>query len=402
MKIGLFTDTYYPQINGVATSVLMLKENLERLGHQVYVFTTTDPKAAEKETNIYRVPSISFVSERRVGMFYNHKLAKLIRGLGLDLIHTHTEFSLGIFGREMANKLNIPFLHTYHTIYEDYTHYIVKFAALESIAKMAARKISINFCNSADEVIVPTGKVRDLLLSYGVKQNISVMPTGIELDKFSKYNYDSDTIQNLRTDLGIEAEDKCLLYVGRISKEKNIEEILMNMKSYLKHKENVKFVLIGAGPEKSTLEDMAKKLGIQRQTIFAGERPWDEIGMYYQIGDVFISASQSETQGLTYIEALASGLPVVAKADRCLEGVVQNNVNGYTFQDREEFLQSLDSILYNDLLKERLSLGAIKSTKKFSVQKFAHTVEILYKNMLLDKKDYESLLYRNMAALKLH
>jgi len=402
MKIGLFTDTYYPQINGVATSVLMLKENLERLGHQVYVFTTTDPKATGKEINVYRVPSIPFVSERRVGMFYNYRLAKLIGGMGLDIIHTHTEFSLGIFGRDMAKKFNIPFLHTYHTIYEDYTHYIVKLTALESIGKIAARKISINFCNSADEVIVHTDKVSDLLLSYGVKQNISVMPTGIKLDKFSKYNYGSNSIQNLRTALGIEAEDKCLLYVGRISKEKNIEEILINMKFYLKDKENVKFVLIGDGPEKSNLEDMAKKLGIYRQTIFAGQRPWGEIGMYYQIGDVFVSASQSETQGLTYIEALASGLPVVAKADRCLEGVIQNNVNGYTFHDREKFLQSLDSILYNNLLKERLSLGAIKSTKKFSVENFAHTVEALYKNVLLEKKEYENLLYRNMTALKFH
>jgi 1,2-diacylglycerol 3-alpha-glucosyltransferase len=402
MKIGLFTDTYYPQINGVATSVLMLKENLERIGHQVYVFTTTDPKAAEKETNVYRVPSIPFVSERRVGVFYNHKLAELVKGLDLDLIHTHTEFSLGIFGRDMAKKLNIPFLHTYHTIYEDYTHYIVKFTALEPMAKMAARKISTNFCNSADEVIVPTGKVKDLLLSYGVKQNISIMPTGIKLDKFSKCNYDSNTIQNLRNALGIRVEDKCLLYVGRISKEKNIEEMLIFMKSYLEDKEDVKFVLIGDGPEKSNLENMAKRLGIYKQTIFAGERPWDEIGMYYQIGDVFVSASQSETQGLTYIEALASGLPVVAKADMCLEGVVQNNVNGYTFNDQEELLQSLDSILYNNLLKEQLSLGAIKSTKKFSAQNFAHTVEVLYKNVLLEKKDYENLLYRNMVALKFH
>ncbi|KZL91726.1 glycosyltransferase family 4 protein [Clostridium magnum] len=400
MRIGLFTDTYYPQVNGVATSVLMLKENLETLGHQVYVFTTTDPKVAGEETNVYRVPSIPFISERRVAMLYNHRLAKLIKGLGLDLIHTHTEFSIGIFGREMAKELNIPFLHTYHTIYEDYTHYIVKLTALESIAKTAARKLSSNFCNSADEVIVPTGKVEDLLLSYGVKQNISVMPTGIKLDKFSKYSYDSNIVQNLRTALGIEAEDKCLLYVGRISKEKNIEEILIDMKSYLKDKENVKFILIGDGPEKSNLEELAKKLGIQRQTIFVGEISWDEIGMYYQIGDVFVSASQSETQGLTYIEALASGLPVVAKADRCLEGVVQNNVNGYTFHDGEEFLQSLDSILNNDLLKEQLSLGAIKSARRFSAQNFAHTVETLYKNVLLDKKEDENLLYRNMAALK--
>lgn len=391
MKIGLFTDTYYPQINGVATSVLMLKENLEMRGHQVYVFTTTDPKADDRERNVYRVPSIPFISARRVGMFYNPRLSKFIRKLGLDVIHTHTEFSLGIFGRSMARELNIPFLHTYHTIYEDYTHYIGKLGVLDPIAKMAVRKISINFCNSADKVIVPTGKVKDLLLAYDVKQNISIIPTGIKLNKFSKYNYNSDIIQDLRTSLGICEKDKIILYIGRISKEKNIEEILRTMKNYLKDKKDLKLVLIGDGPEKSNLEDMSKKFGINKKIIFAGEKPWNDIGMYYQIGDIFVSSSQSETQGLTYIEALASGLPVVARADECLKGVLEDDVNGYVFHNQDDFVRYLDSILYNKLKQERLSLGAIKSTRKLSVEHFAYTIEGVYKNMLLMQKYYEKI-----------
>lgn len=389
MKIGLFTDTYYPQINGVATSVLMLKKNLEMRGHKVYVFTTTDPKADSKEKNVYRVPSIPFVSARRVGMFYNPRLSKIIKRLGLDVIHTHTEFSLGIFGRTMAKELNIPFLHTYHTIYEDYTHYIGRLGVFDPIAKMAVRKLSIKFCNSADKVIVPTEKVKDLLLSYDLKQDISIIPTGIELSKFSKQNYNFNIVQNLRTDLGIEEKDKVVLYIGRISKEKNIEEILIAMKSYLNERENVKLVLIGDGPEKNALENRAKELGIDNQTIFAGERPWNEIGMYYQIGDVFVSASQSETQGLTYIEALASGLPVVAKADKCLEGVLKDNINGYAFHNQEDFIKALDSILYDELKQERLSAGAIESTRKFSAEHFAYTVEAVYKKICIMQNAYE-------------
>lgn len=389
MKIGLFTDTYYPQINGVATSVLMLKKNLEMRGHKVYVFTTTDPKADSKEKDVYRVPSIPFVSARRVGMFYNPRLSKIIKRLGLDVIHTHTEFSLGIFGRTMAKELNIPFLHTYHTIYEDYTHYIGRLGVFDPIAKMAVRKLSIKFCNSADKVIVPTEKVKDLLLSYDLKQDISIIPTGIELSKFSKQNYNFNIVQNLRTDLGIEEKDKVVLYIGRISKEKNIEEILIAMKSYLNERENVKLVLIGDGPEKNALENRAKELGIDNQTIFAGERPWNEIGMYYQIGDVFVSASQSETQGLTYIEALASGLPVVAKADKCLEGVLKDNINGYAFHNQEDFIKALDSILYDELKQERLSAGAIESTRKFSAEHFAYTVEVVYKKICIMQNAYE-------------
>lgn len=390
MKIGLFTDTYYPQINGVATSVLILKENLERLGHQVYVFTTTDPNATEDENNVYRMPSIPFASARRLGMFYHTGLVKFIKGLKLDVIHTHTEFSLGVFGRSMARKLNIPLLHTYHTIYEDYTHYIVKFKLFDFIAKNTARKISANFCNSVNRVIAPTEKVKELLRSYKVNQYISVIPTGIELSKFSSYTKSSMEVNNLRTELNIGEKDKVLLYIGRISEEKNIGELLVSMQPLLISNNDIKFVLIGDGLEKSNLEELAIKLGIKNQTIFAGERPWDSIGMYYQLGDVFVSASQSETQGLTYIEALASGLPLVAKADQCLDGVLQNGVNGYTFQGRDDFLQSINTILTNESYKELMSMGAVQSVEKFSATHFALAVEAAYTNVLVEWKSYHN------------
>ncbi len=382
MNLGIFTDTYYPQVNGVATSIFVLKESLEKLGHEVHVFTTSDGEIKTIEKNVYRVPSIPVVCKRRLGMFYHARLAKLIKKLNLDVIHTHTEFSLGIFGRMMAKELNIPLVHTYHTIYEDYTHYIAKFPKLDSLAKVAARKISANFCNSANMLIVPTEKVENLLVSYGVEGNISVIPTGIHLEKFAPTNYRYQDIQDVRSSLGVEATDKVILYIGRISKEKNIEELLENLQPYFQEKEDVKFVLIGDGPAKEGLEDLAKELGIENQVIFAGEKPWNTIGKYYQVGDVFVSASQSETQGITYIEALASGLPVVAKADSCLDGVIQNNVNGYTFNNKADFLHELDSILVNEHHKEKLSFHAIQSTEKFSVKHFSKNVENVYAEVI--------------------
>lgn len=382
MRIGLFADTYYPQINGVATSVLMLKENLEKLGHQVYVFTTTDPLADNKEKNVYRVMSLPFKSSRRVGMVYHPRLARRIKRLELDLIHTHTEFSLGIFGRTMARYLNIPHLHTYHTIYEDYTHYIVKFGVLDTIAKSAARRLSTNFCNSADMVVVPTDKVKNLLLTYNVNREISVIPSGIRLDKYSKEKYFNKEILKLKEYHGIKPSDKVIIYIGRLSVEKNIDEVLKAMSIYLKDKDSTKFVLVGNGPDKSNLEDLSRDLGIFDKTIFVGERPWDEIGKYYQLGDVFVSASQSETQGLTYIEALASGLPVVAKADPCLDGVIQNGYNGYTYHSIIEFLSSLDLMLNNQEIMEEMSINAERSVQKFSAVKFAEAMEKQYNYML--------------------
>ncbi len=132
------------------------------------------------------------------------------------------------------------------------------------------------------------------------------------------------------------------------------------------------------------MEKLAKGLGIYHKTVFTGARPHEEIPIYYQLGDIFVSASQSETQGLTYIEALASGLPVVAKEDRCLDGVIKNGINGYTFQDQEDFIQALDRILSDPRHKEQLSLGAVGSAKKFSASCFSDSVEDLYRNILND------------------
>jgi 1,2-diacylglycerol 3-alpha-glucosyltransferase len=382
MKIGLFTDTYYPQVNGVAASVLILKENLEKLGHEVYVFTTTDPNAREYEKNVYRVPSIPFKSSKRLGTIYHPRLVKVIRGLGLDIIHTHTEFSLGILGKRMAVELNIPLVHTYHTIYEHYTHYILNLGRMDTIARKVSRKISASFCNLADEIITPTEKVKNLLLSYNVKKNISVIPTGLNMDKYNRTSYSSDMIQEIRFQLGIKENEKVVIYIGRLSEEKNIKEILSSMQSYLKKKIDVKLLIVGDGPERKNLEDLAKNLQINDKTVFAGEKPWKEIGAYYQLGDVFVSASQSETQGLTYIEALASGLPVIAKKDRCLDGVILEGINGYTFDSSEDFVHHLECVLSNEQLRSSLSEWAVKSAWKFSADYFSASIEGRYKYII--------------------
>lgn len=382
MNIGLFTDTYYPQINGVATSVLMLKENLETLGHCVYVFTTTDPNAPHEECHVFRIPSLPFVSGRRIALFYHPGIANKIKDLNLDLIHTHTEFPLGIWGRRSARKLGIPMVHTMHTIYEELTHYIIKIRVLEALAKSVARSLSKRFCNSADAVIVPTEKIEELLKNYGVEKDISVIPTGIELDKFSQGRYSQDRVKSLRAQYGVNESDKVLLYIGRISKEKNIAEILHGLTDYLPQHPNVKFLLVGDGPEREILQNLAKCLGIAGQVQFIGEKPWEQIGLYYQLGDVFISASQSETQGLTYIEALAAGLPLIAKTDRCLNNVLFDGVNGFTFSDQDSMCLALNTFFSDSHICSRMSSVAAQSVTRFSAGNFAKSIAALYEGLL--------------------
>ena len=383
MNIGLFTETYYPEINGVATSVYMLKNELERLGHNVYVFTTTTPGAPKVEHNVFRVPSIPcvLITERRVGMFYQHRLASVIKKLNLDVIHTHTEFSLGIFGRIMAKELHIPLVHTYHTIYEDYTHYITHSKMLDSRAKTFMRMFSKACCNTVEQVIVPTDKTKELLEHYNVRKRINVVPTGIDLHKFDPTLYDASEIAKLRKSYGIGEDEKVLLYLGRISPEKNIIELLQAMPRFVKEHKDVRFVIVGSGPDQNRLEQFVKEQGLEQQVIFTGSQPWDIIGKFYQMGDVFVSASNSETQGLTYIEAMAAGLPVVARKDKCLEDILTPGLNGYTFCTQEEFIDGLNHVLYDNLGVD-FSAESICKVQKYSSEQFAYNVLQVYENIL--------------------
>lgn len=391
MNIGLFTDTYYPELNGVANSVFLLKKELEKKGHNVYVITTKTPGAPANEKGVLRVPSkaCSFVPERRIGLFYHPKIAVKIHKMKLDIIHTNTEFAIGMFGRIMAHELFIPVVHTYHTIYEDYTHYIKKYISNGDRAKKLAKMYSKFSVRGAEELIVPTKKVEELMHRYGVKPDINVIPTGIDLTRFR--TRDNDAQKNkLKSSLGIPKENKVVLYLGRVSQEKNIDEVMKYLNHYMDSHTNVTFLAVGDGPYRSTLEKNAKGLKHRKQMVFAGAKPWDEITHYYQLADVFVSASTSETQGLTYIEALASGLPVVARKDPCLDGVLYQGINGYEFSDEESFIYGIEQVLWNESQID-YQKNAAESVEQFSTEKFAARVENIYYHVT---KTHRNLLIR--------
>ncbi|HEX3021473.1 MAG TPA: glycosyltransferase family 4 protein [Lachnospiraceae bacterium] len=390
MNIGIFTETYYPEINGVANSCFMLKTQLERMGHNVYVFTTKTPGEPEFEHNVFRVPSVPFIflSDRRVGLFYQPKLASVIKKLNLDVIHTNTEFSLGIFGRIMARELSVPVVHTYHTIYEDYSHYIMKFKKLDGKTKSFIRFFTRRCCNSAKQVIVPTNKVKELLLRYRVKSNIEIVPTGINLDKFKRNNCSEEELVALRMRYGILPDEKTIIYLGRISQEKNIIEIINAMPGYMNRRKNVKMVVVGGGPDKDHLMEASRNLGIEDRVIFTGEQPWDQIGKYYQLGDVFVSASQSETQGLTYIEAMAASLPVVARKDACLDEILFDGRNGYSFVNQEELYFGLDQVLFMQNETDFAS-NSLEIVRKYSTEEFAYNVIKVYESVVEKENEVE-------------
>ncbi len=383
MNIGLFTDTYFPQINGVGTSVHTLADALEKKGHNVYIFTPSDPRADQNENaRIIRMPSMPFLLLKnfRVGMVYSpHVMNKIIHQLHLDIIHTQTEFPLGMFGKFLSTAYRIPMVHTYHTMYEDYVHYIAHGILVTS---SMAKEFSKLFCNSAKAVIAPTEKAKDYLEEYGVTKPIHIIPTGIDTSLFDKSNFSEEEILNLQKSFGLEPDTPVILSLGRIAKEKSIDVILKAMPALFDRLPHAKLLIVGDGPEREHLEQMASDLHIEENVIFAGARPWTEIGKYYQLGTVFVSASVSETQGLTFAEAMASGIPVVAKRDQSIEALVQDQKTGLLFEQDEQLSEKLYELLSDKALRQRLAQSSMEMMKELSVKKFADSVEALYQEIL--------------------
>ena len=292
---------------------------------------------------------------------------------GPDVVHSQCEFSTFFLARRIAEELDIPLVHTYHTVYEDYTHY---FSPNVRFGKKAAAIFTRWAASHTDCLIAPTGKVRLLLQGYGVTRPVFVVPSGIDLRSFQK---EPDPMHGavLRASLEIPRERTVLVFVGRLAAEKRVDELLRfraNMGPG-----GVTLLLVGDGPDRGRLEGVARGLGLGApDVVFAGMVPAGQVAEWYQLGDLFVSASTSETQGLTYAEALAAGTPVLCRADPCLLGVVRNGENGWQYQDEADFRQKLDAFLADPQGREALRRSARETGEEYSAQRFAQRMEAIY------------------------
>lgn len=334
VNIGIFTDTYFPQVSGVATSIKTLKNELERQGNQVYIFTTTDPHVDKDtyEQNIFRFSSIPFISftDRRIavrGLFQAYEIAK---ELNLDIVHTQTEFSMGMIGKFVAKNLNIPVVHTYHTMYEDYLHYVANGKLLKPVH---VKEGTLAFCYHLSGVIAPSDRVLDKLTDYGVKSDIRIIPTGIDVDMYAE-----EIKNDIRQEYHISEETPLMLSISRLAYEKNISEVIDYLPKILDQVPNAMLMIVGDGPAKDDLISQTKALQLNDHVIFTGEVENDHVNAFYRACDVLVSTSKSESQGLTYIEAMAAGLPVVVSASDYTDSLLSAETLGQTFDHDDEFI----------------------------------------------------------------
>ena len=373
MKVLITSDWYAPVINGVVTSVLLLQRELEKLGHEVRVVTLSNSLHTYKDGNVYYMGSVSankIYPGARLKINRSRSLLHELVAWGPDVIHSQCEFSSFRVAYALSSRLGTPIVHTYHTVYEDYTHY---FSPSVRVGRAMVSVFSRWICGRTACVVAPSRKVEKLLRDYGVRCRIEVIPTGVDLGAY-RQEPDGERMAELRRRWALKEDRTVLLYLGRMAKEKNLERLIDQIAAA--GRRDVTLLLVGDGPDREEVLDYAREKGLD--VVFTGMVPHGEVADYYRLGDLFVTASTSETQGLTYFEALAAGVPVLCRRDPCVDGVVEDGVNGWQYDSGEDFGRNLSSFCGDKALRERMRAAARESSEKFSAEAFGAAAARLY------------------------
>jgi glycosyltransferase involved in cell wall biosynthesis len=369
VKIALFSESYKPYISGVSRSVELLKKGLEALGHEVFVFAPDYPIYKDDEKNIIRLPS---VPSKYPGFRVALPRPNLMPKVHFDIVHSASPFLLGIWSMIYARRRGLPYVYTFHTLFTEYLHYV------PLPRKISLKIISFlikHFCNRCDAVIVPSEMAKEYLLGFGVTRAINVVPSGIDDELCLKASP-----AGIREKLKIPADAKVLVYVGRLSKEKNVPFLLRVFAAVLAARPGTYLLIVADGPVRRELESLSKDLGIDKKTVFAGQVPYPEVLNYYKAGDIFVFSSKTETQGLVAAEAKACGLPVVALNARGIKESVVDGQDGFLVEEDEKaFLEKVLLLLDSrDLREEMARKAAENSLRDFSLEIIAKKAEMVY------------------------
>jgi 1,2-diacylglycerol 3-alpha-glucosyltransferase len=381
MNIAIFTDCYLPIKNGVVTSVLQLKNGLEKRGHKVVIITSEVPMYQDKDDNIIRLPSIKagMGTEQRLALFTQPSVNRFLKKKEIQLIHTHTEFSVGYSGKWAAKKLKIPHVHTTHTMWEEYNHYIMNGKLLS--ANMI-RKILKAFLKKATALIAPSIKAKKYFHQLLPDIPIQIIHNGIDMHKFKSAEITKSEINLLHKEFDIKKNDKLIIFVGRIGREKRVVELLNAVVPIIKKIPQVKLLMVGDGPDLKELKKKAISFNIEKNIIFTGFVNWELVHKLYSISHIFATASLSEVHPMTLIEACICNLPIVARRDDSYLDLVQNGRNGYLVDADVDLTTRLIELLTNEEKRKNYAKYSYYISQLYTAENHVDKVESFYKKIL--------------------
>lgn len=381
LRVAMFTNNYLPFIGGVPISIERLRRGLAALGHEVLVVAPGQGEAdASQEEGVVRLPSVAFGkdSDFRLANIFLPRVFREVKSFRPDVIHVHHPFWVGSLGLWLARRLGVPAVYTYHTRFEHYAHFVPVPGRL--FKNLISHYLIKRFANRCSGVVVPTPSAREYLRTLGVTTRILVQPTGIEHQAFR--DVDPEAVDAQRRRLGLDGEP-VLVSVSRVSREKNIDFLIEAVGELWRRGARFRFVLIGDGPDRSRIEARIEELGLEDVVLMTGAVPSEEMPRYCALGEVFLFASTTETQGMVVLEAMAAGMPVVAVRSSGIDDLVHNGFNGYkTREERDAWVTKVEEVLADDALRATLARNAQSFAEEHGIEPFAEEVLRFYAAVL--------------------
>ena len=383
MHIGIFSETFLPQINGAVVSICNINKELIKRGHKVTVFSVGEGHEKIDRYEVYRFKGweVKGYPEYKY-MAPDHYAWKLMKSKDVDIIHSRTAFPMGVVAKRLAQRTRKPIIGTFDTPITDYVHYVRPFGSVQPtkyILEGIARKWMKKYYGWCDVVTVPSETTKKKLLSWGFKDNIEVVSNGIDTKKFNSENYDKKLKEKL-----CPKGEKLILHVGRITKEKRVTELLKIAKILDNKKLKFKLLVVGGGPELDNVKLQTKSLGLQKKIIYPGYISQKDLPKYYASADLFLTASTVETQGLVLLESLASGLPVIGADAEAIPELIKNGKNGFLFKSGKpkQAADQVEQVLKDENLRKSLSKNTVKYVKPHSIESVCTEWERIYKGLV--------------------
>ena len=383
-RIALLTDVCPLFINGVEMVVQLLKKELDKLGYETYVVALW-----KKYTDFNLLPDDHYVPviASYAKLLKNHKdlyllktndpkgNAKMLAMFGFDYLHLHTEYSMSSVAIELSKMIDVKMPYTYHTLWKMY--YEHKFGTLlgDITYKTAKASLFNRVYKECPTIIVPSLKSYEILKEDSANKDIRILPSPVDADRFKLTKEDREIISKLKVKYKLKGK-KVMGYIGRVSMEKNITETIYNLSRVVSEIPNLVFMIVGVGDAVRALQKYAKKLKVEDHIIYVGQVPNNELKHYYPLFDVFVTASNFETQGLTYFEAATMGTLIVAKKDKAIEGVFEDGINAYIYEDLYQWVERIEKALFSD--NKNVIEAAKQTMKKYSQDKWAKQIEKIY------------------------
>jgi 1,2-diacylglycerol 3-alpha-glucosyltransferase len=382
LRVLFISDVYFPRVNGVSTSIRTFRADLGALGvESTLVAPAYDQSAEEPDRGVVRVPSARVPGDPEDRRMKSGAVARALEPLAaqkFDLVHIHTPFIAHYAGLRFARRQGLPVLATYHTFFEEYLHHYVPLMP-RPIGRVLARRFTRSQCAQLAAIVAPSEPMRALLLEYGVKTRIEVVPTGLPADRYVQGDGAA-----FRRAHGIAQDRPLLLYVGRVAHEKNIDFLLLAYTELRRTRPDAMFAIAGEGPALSHLRSQVEKLGLSADVFFIGYLAREgELANCYASADVFVFASRTETQGLVLLEALAQGRPVVSTAHLGTTSILQAGCGARVAPERAEaFAQAIADVLEDPARAARLSEQAHRYAQTWASNRMAARLAGLYQELV--------------------